>query len=108
MTSLRDVPSDQLFCLAGGFNHQWEAINKPVKAGAWGRRRNDRCVRCGKERITIRNIHERTAARWYDTPTWHVKVTVPYDSYDVSEEISRRLRNNEMPKKSHGRKLRAV
>jgi hypothetical protein len=91
MSTLRDMPTEQLFCLAGGFNHQWEAINKPVRQGQWGRRRNDICTRCGMERTTVRDINDRTAARMYDRPAWHVKVTEPYDSFDVSEEISRRL-----------------
>ena len=108
MTTLRDVPWEQLHCMAGGFNHHWEPINKPTKVGQWGRRRNDLCTTCGKERTTIRDIHDRTAARWYDTPGWHVKVSEPYDSYDVSEEIARRLRKDGIKGRSQDRRLRAV
>ena len=110
MTTLRDVPDDQLNCMAGGFNHHWEAISKPVKMGQWGRRRNDRCTVCEKERTTIRDIHDRTAARYYDTPGWHVKVSVPFDSYDVSEEIARRMKSGRKVRRSskNRRHLQAV
>ena len=106
MTTLRDLSDEQLFCMAGGFNHHWEAISKPVKQGRWGRRRNDLCTRCGKERTTVRDIHDRTAARYYSQPSWHLKVTVAYDSYDVSEEISRRLSSRGVQGKRQ--KLRVV
>lgn len=107
VTTLRDVPDDQLHCMVGGFNHPWEAISKPVKMGQWGRRRNDICPRCGKERTTIRNVMDKTAARYYTTPAWHVKVSTPFDSYDVSEEIARRMKSGRKVKPKY-RRLRAV
>jgi hypothetical protein len=107
VATIRDVPTQQLLCMRGGFNHPFEPISRPVKQGQWGRRINARCTRCGKERVQIKNIYDRTAVTYYETPAWHVKIEEPYDSYDVTEEIARRL-NNPNLKVNKQRRLKAV
>lgn len=108
--TLKQVPLNQLMCMGGGYNHPWEPIVVPRKVGQWGRRDHARCVRCGKERVTIRDIYDRTAARYYVVPDWHVKVTEPFDSYDVADELTRRMNSRAKMKsaKTDRRHLRAV
>ena len=103
VSDITQVPTQQLMCLAGGFNHHWEPISKPRRVGSWGRRSDSRCGTCGKERTRLRNIHDHTAALYYSTPEWHVKVEEPFTAWDVAEELDRRLKKLDVKAKPQPR-----
>jgi hypothetical protein len=103
--TLTDVPTPQLHCMPGGFNHHWDSVTKPHRRGQFGIHINSRCGVCGKERTRIvSSLSERTIQLYYVTPDWHVKVEEPYDAYDVARELARRMEKSEKP----GRRLRVA
>lgn len=112
--TLHDLSNEQLGCMRGADGHLWDTIQRPVREGSWGHRVFKRCARCSKGKIQIFNIFGQEAAAWYETPDWHLKVTVPYDTADVRLEWLTRQRKREAPAQTRGkrrqttRRLRSV
>jgi len=105
--TIRDVPTAQLNCMPGGFNHHWEQIQKPFRRGLL-RRITSRCAVCGKERARILDATDGTMDLQYTTPNWHVKVEEPYDAFDVATELERRSTKEVREGKSKTGKVRRL
>ena len=104
---ITDVPTPQLHCMPGGFNHHWEQIQKPYRRGKM-RQINARCGICGKERARFLDASDRSIGLSYVVPDWHVKVEEPYDAYDVATELEKRSTKEVREGKSKTGKVRRL